>query len=227
MDCHVAARAFTAGLESKPPVRHTILAMEPGVALQAKLSSLASYQEHPVGVAVRVVARGAALHFDRRVLEYERTAFLRVAVHAALEIRLVQARMVQRTMWVVAIRALRQSFGHAVVHWLGKFCLHIAMAVEAQHRLRLFEQTAVQPANFVRDLWDLKEMPLRRLQVSLASVFYLCNQMRRVALVARHPICDVRGVLEIFLLLAAYVAQQAMGGIFFGVRAEMKDWELL
>ena len=77
----MAARALAAGLEAEAAVRHAGLIMEPGVALQAKLPPLAPYQQHAVGAAVRGMARGAALHFHRRMLIDVRPALFRVAVH--------------------------------------------------------------------------------------------------------------------------------------------------
>jgi hypothetical protein len=91
----MAAGAFTAGLESQPAMRYAVLTMKSGVALEAKLASLTPHQEHAVGVSVRVMARRATFHFDRRVFVDIRTALLGMAVRASLKIRLVQAGVIQ------------------------------------------------------------------------------------------------------------------------------------
>jgi len=51
--------------------------------------------------------------------------------------------------------------------------------------------------------------------------------MSGVAFVARHPMRNVRRVFEEFLLLAAGVAQEAVGRVLFRVGAKMKDGILL
>jgi hypothetical protein len=58
------------------------------------------------------------------------------------------------------------------------------VTVEAQCRLRLLEQAAVQPADFVGQLRHLIEMSLRILTVSLALVFDFSDQVRGMTLIA-------------------------------------------
>src|SRR5450631_4044990 len=137
-----------------------------------------------VGAAVRSVAGGAAFHLNRRMLIEVRATLLVVAVDAALKVWLVQTGPIQRTVRIMAVSTLHQSLRHAMVDRQSELRLHRAVAAEAQRRLRLLQQTAMQPANFVRQLWDLIKMPLRGIEVILALVFHFLDQMRGVALVA-------------------------------------------
>lgn len=215
MHRYVTAGTLAAGLKTQPAMGHTGLVVIPGVALQAKLPPFTPHQQHAVGAAVRGVASGATLHFRRRVLIDIRPALLRMAVHATLKIRFVQAGVVQRAVRIVAVAALDQALRHAMMHGQRKLRLHGAMAVEAQRRLRLLQQAALQPANLVRKLRHLIEMALRRTQVAFALVFHFLHQVRGVALIAGQTMRYVCRVLEEFLLLAADVTQQATGGVLF------------
>ena len=62
MYSHVAARAFTAGLEAQSPVGHASLIVKAGMTLQAKLATFAAYQQHAISAAVRCMAGGASFH---------------------------------------------------------------------------------------------------------------------------------------------------------------------
>jgi hypothetical protein len=84
MDGHVTACAFPTGLETEAAMGYAILAMEPGMTLQAKLPSLSPNQQHPVSAAVRRVAGSAAFHLHCRMLIDIRTALFRVAVDTSL-----------------------------------------------------------------------------------------------------------------------------------------------
>ena len=52
------------------------------VALQTEESLLPARQQHLVDASVRIVARQTPFHFDRRMLEDKRPAFLHVALDA-------------------------------------------------------------------------------------------------------------------------------------------------
>ena len=106
MDRYVAADAFSAGLESQPAVWHGGLSMKACVALQTELAAFAAHQEHPVGAPVRVMARNAAFDAHSRVLINVRTALFHVAIDAHLLAGFIEARGVQASVWIVAIRAL-------------------------------------------------------------------------------------------------------------------------
>jgi len=187
----VATCALAAGLEPQSSVRHSGLVVKAGVALQAKLAAFAPDQHHAIGIAVRTVAGGATLHFERRVLVNVRPTLLCMTVNATLEIRLVQRRMIYRPVGIVAIAALHQALGHTVMHWLGKLRLHVAMTAKAQLRLGLLKQAAMQPADFIRQLRHFEKVALRRLQIALAQVFDLADEVRGMALIAGHSMGDV------------------------------------
>jgi len=184
MDGHVTARAFATGLEAETAMGYPSLIMEPGMTLQAKLSSFTPHQQHAVGAAVGRVAGSAAFHLRCRMFVDIRAAFFRVAIHTGFSIQLVQAGVIQRSVRIVTIAALNQALRDAVMHGQSKLSLHIAMTTKAQCGLGLLQKTAVQPADFVRKLRDLEEMTLRRDKTTLALVLDLSDQVRSVALIA-------------------------------------------
>ena len=131
----MAASAFTAGLEAEPAMRHSVLSMKSGMALQAQLPALAPRQQHAIGAAVRSVAGGTAFYLQRRMLVDKRATLFGVAAHASLVIRFLQAGVIERSVRIVAVGALHQAFGHAMMHGQGKLRLHRAVTTEAQLRL--------------------------------------------------------------------------------------------
>ncbi len=227
MNRNMTARTLATGLEAEPPMGNTGLSVKTGVALQAQLASFTPYQQHAVGTAMGIVASGAAFHLHRGMLVNVGPALFLMAIQAAVKSRPVQAGAVDGTMGIVAISALDQPFRNPMVHRQSELGLHGSVAVEAQCWLRLLEQTAVQPADFVGQLRHLIEVSLRVSTVALALVFDFGDQVRGMALIARQPMGDMGRVLKKLLLLAADVAEHAMGCILFRSRAKMKDGELL
>ncbi len=223
----MASRALAAGLEPEPSMGHARLPVKSGVTLQAKLAAFAPRQQHPVSAAMRCMAGSAAFNLQRRMLIDIGPAFFRVTADASLIIRLLQAGMVQRPVRIMAVSALHQTFGDAMVHRQCKLRLHVVVATEAQLRLRFLQEAAVQPSNFIRKLRHLEEVPLRRSEFALALVLDFIDQVRGVALIARKSVRGVAGVLKEFLLLAAGMAQQATRGILLGVRTKLENGSLL
>ena len=182
------------------------LTVERGVALQAELPALTTHQEHAVGVAVRIVADHATLNSYRRMLEDVRPALLHVALDAGLPVRLVQAGPVQTAVRTVAVGALHQSFGDAVMDRQGKLGFDRAVTGVAGFGLGPLEQAIVQPADLVRELRDLEEVRLRVSEAALALVLDFVHQVGGVTLVAGKAVRGVLGVGEGILLLARDVA---------------------
>ena len=91
---------------------------------------------------MRVVARYAAVSFYRWMFMYERPGIFRVALDAYLVLRRRRPKLLaaERPMWIVAVRAIHQSFIHAVMEWTIEVWLDIAVARIAQRRLRRGQQ---------------------------------------------------------------------------------------
>ena len=100
------------------------------MALEAEQAFLPARQKHSIHASVRRVARRAAFHLYGRVLEYERSALLGVALGAGLPSALPQRRAIGRSMRVVAIRTFHQAFRHAVMGRQGELSLNVAVASE-------------------------------------------------------------------------------------------------
>ena len=81
----------------------------------------------------------------------------------------------------------------------------------------------MQPSDFVLQLRNLEEMALRVIEAAFALILYFRHQVRGMALVARHPVGHVGGVLEKLLLLAADVAEHTASCVLFRVRAKVED----
>src|SRR6185437_4337399 len=207
----MTTRALAAGLETQPAMRYSRLIVVSGVALQTKLAAFAPHQQHAVGAAVRCVARGATFHLHRRVFINVRTTLLGMAVHATLKIRFIKAGVVLRSVRIVAVAALDQTLRHTMMHRQRKLRLHRSMAVKAQRRFRLFQQAALQPADFIRKLWHLEKVALWRTEITFALVFDFGHQMRSVALIARQSVRLMSRMLKKILLLAADMAKHAAG----------------
>lgn len=137
MHGHMAANAFAAGLEPQAAVRNPLLCVVSGMALQAELAAFATHQKHAIGASVRIVAGNASFHFDRGMLVDKRPALLRMAIHAGFRSWLVQAGHVLRTVRVVAVRTLHQSFRNAMVVGQRKLRLNRLVAGGAKSRLGL------------------------------------------------------------------------------------------
>ena len=223
----MAAHALAAGRKAQTSVRNPQLPVERGVALQAKLSPFAPHQQHSIRAAVRIVADDATFNFHRRMLEDVRPALLHVALNTGFPTRFVQTGPVEGAVRRVAIGTLHQAFRHAMMNRQGELGLNGAMAGETECRLGLLQQTVVQPADFVRQARRLEKVALRVAEISFALILDCLHEMSGVAFVARHPMRNVRRVFEEFLLLAAGVAQEAVGRVLFRVGAKMKDGILL
>ena len=137
MDGHVTARAFATGLEAETAMGYPSLIMEPGMTLQAKLSSFTPHQQHAVGAAVGRVAGSAAFHLRCRMFVDIRAAFFRVAIHTGFPSALTQVRPIRSAMGIVTIRTLHRSFRDAVMCWQGELCLNVTVAGIAEVRLGL------------------------------------------------------------------------------------------
>ena len=135
MDGHVTARAFATGLEAETAMGYPSLIMEPGMTLQAKLSSFTPHQQHAVGAAVGRVAGSAAFHLRCRMFVDIRAAFFRVAIHTGFSIQLVQAGVIQRSVRIVTIAALHRAFEDLVMKGFVEVGLNFVVATDAELRL--------------------------------------------------------------------------------------------
>jgi len=149
VDACVTTSAIAARLKTQTPVRN-VGSEWIHVALQTKEALLAADQQHAIDASVRRVARGAAFHLYRRVLEDKRAPFLRVALGARFPSALPQRGAIGGSVRIVAIGTFHQAFRHAMMGRQRELRLDVAMAPEAEFRLRLLEQAVVQPTRFLR-----------------------------------------------------------------------------
>ena len=149
VDARMTASAIAARLETQTPVRNVGREWI-HVALETEQALFAADQEHAIDASVRRVARRTAFHFHGGVFEDKRTPLLGVTLGASLPAALSQRCAIGSAMRVVAIRAFHQAFRHAMMGRQRELCLDVAMTPETQFRLRLLEQTVVQPARFFR-----------------------------------------------------------------------------
>ena len=105
-------------------------------------------RQHPgIGGAVRNVAGEAPIHADRGMLKYKRPAFVAMTVDARFFVglgmlhiarpRRVSPGGLKRSVWIVAIRAVHETFVNAVLEGQGKLRAHVSVAAVAQIRLGL------------------------------------------------------------------------------------------
>src|SRR5579864_967282 len=179
----MTAGTLAARLKTQTAVRNSRFVMKSGVTLQAELPPFAPHQKHAIGAAVGIVTSRTTFHLHRSMLVNVRAALLLMTVHAALKIGPIQTGPIPRTVWIMAVGALHQAFGHPMVNWQRKLRLDSSVAVETQRRFRLLQQAAVQPADLIRELRHLIEVRLRILAISLAQVFDLSDQVRGVTLI--------------------------------------------
>lgn len=108
------------------------------VALVAQRGNRRHIQQPRILCAVRRMASGATFSLDRRVLERERPAHIRVALGAdgVLVGRVSQVDQIECAVRVVAVSALDQAFVHPVVEGHVELPLLIGMASVTESRLR-------------------------------------------------------------------------------------------
>ena len=105
-------------------------------------------RQHPgIGGAVRNVAGEAPIHTNRGMLKNKRPAFVGMTVDARFFVglgllhmarpRRVSPRGLKRSVWIVAIRAVHETFVDAVLEGHGKLRAHVSVAAVAQIRLGL------------------------------------------------------------------------------------------
>ena len=104
--------------------------------------------QHPgIRGAVRNVAGEASIHADRRMLKEKRPAFVAMTVDAGFFVSLgmlyiarprrVRPGGLKRSVWIVAIRAVHETFVDAMLEGHGKLRTHATMAAVAEIRLDL------------------------------------------------------------------------------------------
>ena len=197
--------------------------VKPGVALQAKLPAFTPDQQHPVRGPVRTMAGYAAFDFRRRVLMHKGSAFLNMALGACLRLSFHKTRRIQRSMRTVAVGALHQPFGNAVMNGLRKLTSNGCVTHVAEIRLGLFQQTTVKPAPFVRALRHLKEMRLWGLSCALARVPHGVDKVAGMAIVTRHARCQMTRMKEGVLLLAAPMTDDATLRVLARITSKCED----
>jgi len=158
------------------------------VTLQTQQIQIAQPQHVSVWPTMYQVARFAAIHLHRRMLEYKRTLLVGVASEAdsVLRFRCPYLLRTHCSVHVVAIAALNQPFVHSMVKGHRKFGPLRQMAGVAKLRLR----------------FDQKEF-LRRCVV------------RRMTGSAAHSVLRVHRIQRVHVLGAAGVAGQAAVVNFF------------
>ena len=120
MNRNMAPRALAAGLKSEPTMRRLAKIVESGMTLKAKLAGFAPDKQHTIRGTVRAVARNTALYLRGGVLVHIWPSLFDVALNAGFRLSLHKTRWIKRSVRVVAIRTLHQSFGHTVMHRLRK-----------------------------------------------------------------------------------------------------------
>ena len=115
------------------------------VALQAKRVHVAHVQQARIRGAVRRVATDAAFCLEHWMLINERSSRLHVALGAngILVSGGPELNALERTMGIMAVGALHQTFRDLVMEGLGESHLYVGMAVFAELRLRNFEQVSL------------------------------------------------------------------------------------
>jgi hypothetical protein len=109
--------------------------MNPGVALQTKFTPFTPNQKHAVRTAVRIVACGAAIDLPGRMFENKRPVFFDMTLRTRFRCRLDQIRCVWGAVWIVAIRALHQSFRNSMMYRQRELSLDHSVARVAKLRL--------------------------------------------------------------------------------------------
>ena len=105
-------------------------------------------RQHPgIGGAVRNVAGEAPIHADRGMLKKKRPAFVGMTVDARFFVGLGMLHMawprrvspggLKRSVWIVAIGAVHETFVDAMLEGQGKLRAHVSVAAVAQIRLSL------------------------------------------------------------------------------------------
>ena len=94
---------------------------------------------------MRNVAGEAPIHANRGVLKKKRSAFVGMTVDARFFVGLGMLHMarprrvspggLKRSVWIVAIRAVHETFVDAVLERQGKLRAHVSVAAVAQIRL--------------------------------------------------------------------------------------------
>ena len=108
-------------------------------------------RQHPgIGGAVRNVTGEAPIHADWGVLKNKRPAFVGMTVDARFFVglgllhisrpRRVSPGGLKRSVWIVAIRAVHETFVDAVLEGQGKLRAHVSVAAVAQIRLGLGQE---------------------------------------------------------------------------------------
>ena len=104
-------------------------------------------QHSGIGGAVRNVTGEASIHADRGMLKKKRPAFVGMTVDARFFVGLgmlhiarpsrVSPRGLKCSVWIVAIRAVHETFVDAVLERQGKLRAHVSVAAVAEIRLGL------------------------------------------------------------------------------------------
>jgi hypothetical protein len=118
-----------------------------------------------------------------------------------------------------AVNALR----HAMVRGERERCAYIAVALITEFGLILSQQTARQPAVFLRERWHGEELRLGTLRGLTLRTVRRLHQMDRVAILTGDAIQSMTGMIELRLLLTGLMASQTTLGIRFRVAIKRKD----
>ena len=184
MDGNVAASAFPAGLKAQAAVFNRRLIVNSSVALQAELPAFATNKEHVIRASVRVMACDASLHLHGRMLVHVRSRLIHMTCNAGFELWAIEVGAILRSVRIVAVCALHQTFGHAMMYRQRELSLNCSMTGETKLRLGLLQEAVAQPSSLVRNSWKLKEGCLSAGEISLALILVLRDKVSGMTVVA-------------------------------------------
>ena len=168
-------------LEPQPSVRH-VSSMGINMTLKTKEPAFSPRQQVSFDSSVRLMTGSTSLHPQCRVFVDKRPAFFTVARNAGFEVDLPQLGGVQRSMGIMAVGTLHQTFRDAVVGGESKLSLYCQMTCKTELRLLLPEKAFVQPARFFGKRRDMKELLLCGPEPGADILRRRSEQVRRVAL---------------------------------------------
>lgn len=135
-------------------------------------------------------------------------------------LHLVEVRCPVRGM---AVGAFHQTFRNPVMRGQCEGGPDIAMALVAEFRLTLPEQTACQPSILFGQRRHGEELRLRALHGFALRTIRRRYQMYRMAILASHSIQCVAGMIELRLLLAGLMTRHAASRVRLRIAFERED----
>lgn len=185
------------------------------MTLQTELPAFPPNEKYAIGRTVRVVTGDAAFHLCRRMLVYEGSPLLHVALDAGFRRRLDEAGRIQSAVNAMTVRALHQSFRNPVVHGQSELTANRRVTGVAKVRLFGLQEAVLQPAHIIGSRRNLRKMRQRELRVATALIFHSIHEVRRVTVTAGNSCRHVSRMQKRILLPAALVTGKATLGVLF------------